>query len=99
MIHTTVIHLVEPVVCLGSNISNLNAREGPVVIKRAERDNKDMSPIVLSLNKKPSLNNSMGTEGTKASDPPFGRREGCAVDFPFVGLFDKSRGGLELRKV
>lgn len=99
MILTAIVHLVKTVIGLGSDISNLNTREGPVVVKGAKRDHKDVSAIIFTLDKDPSLYDGMGTKSTQTSDPPLGSRERCAVDLPLVGLLDKGGSGLELGQV
>lgn len=99
MILTAVVHLVETVVGLGSDISDLNTREGLMVIKGAKRDHKDVSAIIFTLNKDPGLYDGMGTKSTQTTDPPLGSRERCAVDLPLVSLLDKSGSGLELGQV
>lgn len=99
MILTAIVHLVKAVVCLGSDISDLNAREGLVVVKGAKRDYKDMGTIIFTLDKDPGLDDCVSAERTEASDPPLGCCEGCAVDLPLVGLLDKCGSGLELGQV
>lgn len=96
---TAIVHLVETVVGLGSDISNLNSRERLMVVKGAKRDHKDVSAIIFTLNKDPSLHDGMGTQSAQTSDPPLGSRERCAVDLPLVGLLDKGGSGLELGQV
>ena len=93
---TSVIHFVEAVVGLGTNISNFNSGERLMVIQRPERDHKHMSAIVFSINKESGLDNGMCAEGTQTTDPPLGCGEGSAVDLPLVCLFDERGCGLEL---
>lgn len=56
---TSIIHLVEAVVCLGADITNLDSREGLVVLQRAERDHKDMCTIVFAVDEQSSLDHSV----------------------------------------
>lgn len=96
---TSVLHLVEAAVCLGSNIADLNTREGLVILQGADGNHKDMGAIVLIVDKQSSLNHSMSADSAETPDPPLGGGEGGAVDLPFVHVADEGGCSLELAEV
>ena len=92
---TSIVHLVEAIISLGSDISNHNARERLMIIERSQWDDKHMCTIVLAINKQPRLDDSMGAKSSQSTDPPLGSCESGAVDFPLVRLPDECGCGLQ----
>lgn len=97
--HTSVFHFVEAAICLGSNIADFNARERLVILQGADRNHKNVSAIILAIDKQPSLDYSMSANGAEATDPPLGCSEGGAVDFPLVRVADEGGCSLELAEI
>jgi len=56
---TAIVHLVETVVGLGTDISKLDSSERLVIVQRSQGDHKDMCTVVLTLDKQSSLKNAM----------------------------------------
>lgn len=61
---TAVVDLGETAIRLGPNISNLDTREGAMILQRANRNNKPMGTIILAIDDKTSLDQGMCTDDT-----------------------------------
>lgn len=67
---TAIVNLGKSSVGLGTDITDLDTRQGLVVLQRTNRDNESMSSIVLVINNQTSLDKRMGRNNTQTTDPP-----------------------------